>query len=214
MIGACFNCGSKVHFAGQCDKAPETVKYQVGGDANHVFVTNRGASVSENKSMPPPPPPTAQKRKAGPRPDMEPSPKATKTLSRGGKFVLVGGKHYTSLSWFLNNPNPSPKFCRLAKSHCFRNAIELRGGDVRTLDLCGYTASLPSLPDRDVLGSRTRVPSSWFATDVQTGVAKDGRVVKHKLELQKTGDYVSKSLRQTLWLVTDLDTWVAKAYGL
>ena len=221
MTGACFNCGSASHLANECTKPLETVEYRVEGFDRPVQITNRGASIfgaelaseeaasSRETSAPVLPMSVAPghgKRKAKVSSASEPNRKAPKTESGGRKIVLVGGKQYTSLSWFLNNPNPYPKYCRLAKAHCYSTAIELRCGDVRTLDLGGYASTLPFLPQCDVLGDRVRIPSNWLVTDVCADK-------NNKLELRKTGSYISRTLRQVLWLVADLERWVAKSNG-
>ena len=74
------------------------------------------------------------------------------------------------------------------------------------LDLGGYASTLPFLPQCDVLGDRVRIPSNWLVTDVCADK-------NNKLELRKTGSYISRTLRQVLWLVADLERWVAKPNG-
>ena len=114
---------------------------------------------------------------------------------------LVGGKHYAPLSWFLNDPNPPKKMCAIAKEKCYKNAVEMRNGQMSTLS--SYAGALPAGPTRDILGERSRLASKWFETGV---VAAKGE----KLELRKTGEPVERTLRQVLWLVTDLERWLLR----
>ena len=81
------------------------------------------------------------------------------------------------------------------------NAIEMRHGNMSSLD--SYAACLPAGPTHDVLGSHSRVASTWFATEI--AVDKGG-----ELELRKTGNPVERSLRQVLWLVQDLESSLSK----
>lgn len=141
-----------------------------------------------------------RKRKAEPQPRVEPIAKVAKTSTRGGKVLLVGGRHYAPLSWFLNSSNPSKKNCAIVKDKCYKDAVEMRKGNMNTLS--SYAKALPAGPTFDILGDRSRFSSTWFQTPIT--VDKGG-----KLELRKTGEPVEQSLRQVLWLVSDLERWLS-----
>ena len=144
MLGQCFNCGSRDHAATRCPKALETTPYTCPSCQQPVLISTRGASCPGSSSggsssgqrrqvaSPPPSMPSLQ-RKAAPLSSGKPFARRAKTSARGGQVLLVGGKHYTSFSWFLNSPNPSKKMCAVAKEQCYKNAVEMRNGNVNTM---------------------------------------------------------------------------------
>ena len=96
----------------------------------------------------------------------------------------------------MNDPNPSKRSCAIATEKCFKDAVEMRNGNMSTLS--PSAAALPEGPKTDILGDRSRFASEWF----ETGIVPDkGK----KLELRKTGAGVQKKVNQVLWLVADLE---------
>ena len=76
----------------------------------------------------------------------------------------------------------------------------MRNGNMSTLS--PYAAALPQGPQTDILGDRSRFASEWFETGM---IADKGR----KVELRKTGTGVEQKLSQVMWLVADLERWIA-----
>ena len=221
MAGRCFNCGGD-HYAHACQKPVQGARYRCPHCTKELVISARGQSVKEpatsstsaapkaTASRPPAdpgrPPQTDARQPSRKRPaacsfssDQTPAAKIPRAAPAANavKFVDVCGKQYTSLSWFLGQQNPSPSYCNRARRDCYQSALELDGGDLRTLASHGYAASLPSKP-KPLLPSRTRLSSQWIETPIQT---------EHDIaKVRRTGATLEKSNRQVLWLVTDLET--------
>ena len=112
-----------------------------------------------------------------------------------GKVVLIGGKHYTGLSWFVGK-EPSRQVCRDVPKDCADNALELRNGDLRCLTKQNW-ARLPSESLTPLFKSATMKPSDKF---VDTIVPTDNG----KLQIRRVNRKLTVSNRQALWLATDL----------
>jgi hypothetical protein len=219
MRGQCFNCGGN-HWATACPKPVQGLQYNCPHCSNKLTISGRGQSVAASpqaaaRSIAPLPPRTlteptkneSRKRSASPHAPAEvPASKVTKTAAAAaacsvGKVVSVCDKAYTGLSWFLGQPNPSPSLCTRARTQCYHNALELSGGDLRTLLVHGFAAQPPKKP-KPLLPDRARLSSEWLATPIKTEHAT--------LNLRKTGQELTKANRQVLWLVTDLEKAFAK----
>ena len=120
--------------------------------------------------------------------------KVAKTSAHAGKRVSVCGREYTALSWYLGVANPSKPDCRKV-ADCV--AVELDGGDLRTLVAEGYAVAPPQRP-KPVLPGRERLPTSWTDTCICT----DKKVI---VRVRRQGEVREKSLRQSLFLVSSLD---------
>ena len=213
LRGACFNCGGS-HFAASCPKPLEGVKYTCPGCANQLLISSRGQSVvagavagagsAKAKAAPLPPKPLAPqptKRAAASSSASEPAAKVARVgegSQMSGKVVHVCGKAYTSLSWFLGNPNPGPSLCEKARASCKTHALELDGGDARTLALQGFCAQ-PPLKPKDLLPDRQRLPSEWSDTACKS--IRANKAVK----LRKAQQSLDARLSKVLWLVSDLE---------
>ena len=122
---------------------------------------------------------------------------ANAAACNNGKVVLVGGKHYTGLSWFMGVENPSRQVCRDVRSDCAANALELKDGNLTTLAGKGF-AGLPSAALLPLFKNPNKRPSGIFeATIVQAD--------KEILKLRKCDGELAVANRQVLWLVTDLE---------
>ena len=76
------------------------------------------------------------------------------------------------------------------------NAVELSGGQARSLELHGFACLPPAVPEELVPG-RQRLSSSWVPTAITTEKA----VVK----ITKAGEALQKCNNQVLWLIADLE---------
>ena len=221
MAGHCFKCGGG-HYATACQKPVQGLRYKCPHCSGELVISARGQSVSSPATSSsaaaaaataPQPPSTAVTSASQPlargasrkRPAPGSSPPARASALQkktgdaaapsGGKLVDVCGKKYTSLSWFLGRQNPSPSYCTKARQECYRGALELQGGDLRTLVAGGYARAPPAKP-KPLLPDRARLSSQWIDTPITT---------EHDiLKVRKTGATLQKSNRQVLWLVTDL----------
>ena len=209
MLRLCFNCGSRSHQAKDCPKVLESVPYTCQSCGCTIEISSNGAS----RATPQPvaavnsarlrlastPAAPVQKRRVTEQTDEGPRRKQPKVSARGGVALLVGGKHYAPLSWFLNQSNPPKKQCSLVKETCCRNAVELRGGDMKTLRR--FAAALPAGPANDLLGTRSNIKSTWFEVEVKNDKGK-------KLEVRKTGQAIEQRMGQVLWLIDDLERYL------
>ena len=111
-----------------------------------------------------------------------------------GKEVLVCGKRYAGLSWFLGKPNPAPSQCSKARSACGAGALEVKGGHVRALDVAGYAVAPTSRQSPQPLcGERQRLGGEWVDTQIE-GV-----------QVRRAQQPVASRLSQVLFLVPDLE---------
>ena len=212
LKGACLNCGGN-HWASQCTKPVEGVHYKCPQCSETLVISSRGQSIATTKkssaSLAPLPPQmltpsasasatgasAATKRAASPTAKAAPAAKVAR-VRNSGNIVSVCGKSYTSLAWFLGQANPSPSTCSKARVHCRQKALELRGGDFRTLVAHGYAKE--RLPGRELLPGRERLPGDWADTRIKTD---KGATV----QLRKAGEQLEKANRQVLWLASDLE---------
>jgi hypothetical protein len=148
-------------------------------------------------------PPTQQtaehaghKRKA-PSGTLSPTTKVSRKASSNiGKQASICGKRYSSLSWFTGQANPNPSLCARMRRDCYMNAVEMSGGQVRSLEPHGFACLPPAVP-KELVPDRQRLSSSW----VPTAITNEKAVVK----VRKTGEALEKCNSQVLWLITDLE---------
>ena len=215
MRGLCFNCGGN-HWAKTCAKELEGIKYKCCHCEGANTITSRGQALVAARGAhgvaPPPPRPlpprpepaarAAPKRQATPS-RVAPDPQAKRAkhahasddTSRIGCLVSVCGKNYSTLSWYVGQSNPSPGVCKRVREECSANALELDGGDARTLWLQGFCGRPPKkalMPDRE------RLPSDFKETACTA--LRGGKPMK----LRKAGGELEKQNRQILWLEADL----------
>ena len=210
LLSRCFNCGAGDHLAKDCKKPLEGIAYPCPNCGTEIVVSSRGqtrlgtkASAKSSGGHPIAPPPLApessgSKRKAQPA-CTAPAAKVAKvgpTSSNHGKVVSVCGKQYCGLSWFLGQANPAPKVCARVRQECAAGALEMQGGDLRTLVGYGF-AGRPSEELRPLMPNRTNLPATFQPTAITT----DRCAVK----LRKAGDNVTCANRQILWLAADLE---------
>ena len=191
LRSACFNCGSRDHYARDC-KAPLNgcqYKCQAPGCGSSILITSRG----QTPQAPPACPPCAEVSSsssrrlplaaAAPQPAKgrvasvavvaggdQPAKKRrveAKASARGGKEISAMGDAYTSLSWYLCCSNPTPKQVRTAKRECSEHALELKGCHTRALDSAGFAATPPAKP-KSLTGDRSRLGTSFVRTELES----------------------------------------------
>ena len=105
MRGLCFNCGGG-HWASSCDRPLEGVNYKCQSCSGNIVITSRGQSLPL-KLLPPRSEP--QKRPAPSNTHVgEPvakAPRITTQPGRSSNVVVVCGRRYSTLSWFLGKAN-------------------------------------------------------------------------------------------------------------
>ena len=179
MHELCFNCGVRRWVAAdhkgkkECPRPLQGAPYQCPSEAckAKILVTTRGhAELAPTRArlqvvaapQAATPAGAAVKRAAALTP-AQPIPKRTRIGSvSAGKEVDVCGARYTSISWFLNTANPSPTVCAHVERTCKSDAVELRGGHVRSLVKGGYAAG-PNVPPKPlpVLCRMVRSGRGW-----------------------------------------------------
>ena len=215
----CFNCGSRDHYASSCKKPLYGCRYtcDAEGCGHSILITSRGqtpqtkpaspqnaetnSSTTEPPTLTEPPRPAKGRLASVSLPVVEKPAKRRKTevnaSARGGKEVNVLGESYTSLSWFLCSPNPTPREVRIAKQYCSENALELQGCHTRALDDFGFTATPPAR-SKSLSGERERLGRTFVDSELQG------------LRIRRSSDgKLACRLSQVLFRVADL----RKAFG-
>ena len=113
--------------------------------------------------------------------------------------MVVLGKLYTGISWFLGKDNPPDSKCKKARTRCASNALVLSGGHTRALDKEGFAAS-PSAGAalKELCPKRKRLGEKFVPTEVE-GV-----------EIARASLPLKARLSQVLFLVEDLEACFAK----
>ena len=214
----CFNCGSG-HKARDCKKPVEGCRCVCPQCKTEIVISSRGQTQVTTASTvtscggasvarPPPAVPAPETRAKRPRTasssaaatatevarSVTPPPSAT----HKGKVVLIGGKHYTTLSWYMG-ADPSRQVCKEVRLECADNAVEMSGGVHCTLYEQGY-ARQPCESLTSLFRDRTQQPSDEFEpTVVPTATGY--------LQLRSAGGRMDVTNRQALWLATDLEAY-------
>ena len=128
----------------------------VCGECNaKITINDKGGSTTT--------PSRGTKRSACATPLHEPIPPARITSSprpttpKKFRQVMVCGRLYTTLGWFLGKANPSPRTVRSVIASCKANAVQLRNGDAKTLVAHGMARLAP---DSDLSPDRCNFPSA------------------------------------------------------
>ena len=211
----CFNCGAGSHVAKDCKKPLEGITYPCPQCSAQIVISSRGqtqpvtkpsAKSSGGHSAAPPPLTTesaGSKRQARPA-STAPAAKVPKVgaspSSHHGMVVQVCGKLYCGLSWFLGQSNPPPKVCLRVREECAEGALEMQGGDLRTLVSYGF-AGQPSEELPPLMPGRERLPAAFQPTAITT----DRCIVK----LRKARQSITCANRQVLWPVSSLEKLLA-----
>ena len=192
------------------------VPYKCPSCSTKLIITSRGQSVivkgraavkaaATAAALAPPvmQPPTQQTaehaghKRAAPSGTLSPATKGSrKASSNTGKQASTCGKRYCSLSWFTGQANPNPSLCARMRRDCYMNAVEMSGGQVRSLEPHGLACLPPAVP-KELVPDRRRLSSSC----VPIAITIEKAVVK----VRKTRKALEKCNSQVLWLITDLE---------
>ena len=201
--GSCFSCGSETHLQWECKAAPEAAPYPCHCGAV-IKVTCRGhtpevtrptAAVGDKRGAP-----------AESQPEQKPEPKRPRA-SRSNTCLRVRlcGVAYTTLGWFLGDSNPNRHQIQKVKDKCMVKAVEMWGGDGKTLQAQLFAARPPKC-GKELLPGRANLPHEWVSSacaSVRAGKTH-GKQGAESVSLRKATTGEGNACRGVLWPVQDL----------
>ena len=206
LTNKCFRCGGD-HWASRCKKEEEACTYRCLGCSAAVRITSRGqslpapasaeAAVAASSSFSSSSSPSSSSSTSAGRSTGEPSNKRPRLTSSGFLRVKVCGQDYSTIAWYLKNANPGPRACERVKESCAEKAVELKGGDSKSLAASGFAKSPPGRA-KELLPGRERLPSIWTATACKS--------IKTDEALQLRKIVCATGCRNVLWSVSDLES--------
>jgi hypothetical protein len=205
VLGKCFTCGAGDHFAYDCKALPEAAPYPCKCGAT-LRITSRGQTPTETRSARAEPP-TGEKRDAPSRAE-EAEPKRRRVSLRSSCLrVRICGAAYTTLSRYLNDSNPNRHQRKKVLDKCMAKAVEVAGGDSKTLSSQGF-AKQPRGLGRELRPGRSNLPHDWVesaCTSVRS-LRSHGKSGSKFVELRKaiTGGEEGKC-KGILWRLEDLE---------
>ena len=205
--GLCFACGSGDHFQFECSKPPEAAPYPCKQCGAVLKVTCRGHTPGESTAATP-----QEKRKA----DEAIAPQAAHALEHEARRnrvcrssvclrVRVCGTAYTTLGWFLGDSCPNRHQRQKAMDKCMAKAVEMHGGDSKTLQAQMFTAAYPKW-GKELLPGRTNLPHDWVDSACASvrAVKSRGKDGAASVQLRKATTGGVSQCRGLLWRVEDL----------
>lgn len=217
LEGTCFNCGGN-HYADKCPGRHQqlTCWYPCKRCGEKMYLTSRGQTpgadvVQSGLSVPgsieretekvphalgvakrP-----AEQASSGETADV----KRRKTQGMGCTHVRICGNAYTTLAWYTGASNPLKSACAAARLNCFEKAVELTGGDSKTLVAQAF-ASKPPGRGRELLPDRERLPHDWVETEcASVSSSRIARKDDSFLQMRKARN----GARCVLWRIHDLE---------
>jgi len=200
LTSKCFRCGGD-HWASRCNKTEDTCNYRCPGCGAPVMVTSRGQSLPAPAAAASITCGGAARRSVGGTSVQRPGHSTNHGRSHRDpppppKRVKVCGHDYSTLSWYLQNTNPGPRVCARVLESCAGRAVELKGGDSKSLAASRFARS-PPYRAKELLPERERLPTVWTDTACQS--VKKGEPIQLR-KLDRTS-----GCRNVLWRLSDLE---------
>ena len=220
VTGACFTCGSSSHFSYECKSAPQVAHYVCRRCSHVIAVTARGQTPAGPTASAAPTAPAAPAAPAAPSaaPAVSPliatieAPVGPQTkrsrVSRASSClrVRVCGVAYTTWAWYLGDTNPNRHQRQKVTQGCMDKAVEIDGGDAKTLQSQAL-AEVPRGLGKELLRGRVSLPHDWVASVCSSSrlVECKGRAGAQKVRLRKATAGNRTSCRGVLWRLEDLE---------
>ena len=211
LSDSCLACGSSTHFVGdkvcpRYQKWPDSAPLHCDNCHATIDITALGKTRTRPPASPAATPLATQPSSSAKRPMDQKSQVAAappQKKPRNNARVIVPerpcrefarvkicGREYTTLAWYSGKYN-SERARNVVADKYGSHAVELKGGDHKTLVRCGYaTTQRPP----EILPGRTNLSSCWVDT-----ACKAARPPRHPLQVRR-----GCSGRNVLWRVEDL----------
>ena len=212
VMGACFTCGSKEHFAYECKAAPPAAPYTCKQCHNVIKVTARGQTpTGPTTAAPTSAAPSAAAAQASSAVEAEAATERKakrRRVSRASSClrVRVCGVAYTTLAWYVGNTDPSPHQRKKVIDGCMEKALEMSGGDAKTLHSQAFARAPPGLW-KEMLPGRINLPHDWVESACGSirALKSKGKFGAEKVKLRRAATRKRDSCRGVLWRLEDLE---------
>ena len=211
VSGACFICGSKEHFAYECKSSPLVALYPCRQCHNVIKVTARGQTPAGTTTVASSAD-TVQASNASEATASAEPPAKRRRVSRASSClrVRVCGVSYTTLAWYLGNACPNRHQRKNVADACMEKAVEMEGGDAKTLQAQAFAKAPPGF-GKEMLPGRVYLPHSWVESacaSIRSSHTK-GKQGAEKVELRRAEAGGRDSCRNVLWRLEDLERVLA-----
>jgi len=211
LEGCCFTCGGSHVANEECPRKGQqpTCWYPCKHCGEKLYLTSRGhtpdvmaaqaESSVQGDCLP------SAKRPADAKTDEATLPprKLSKMQGSACPRVDVCGQAYATLAWYTGRMNPLKSHVAAVEERCFGRAVELSGGDSKTL-LAQSFAKTPPHRGEELLLERERLPHDWVDTGCSSVRSARGvPICKKYLQVRKARAGSSGACK--LWRLDDLE---------
>ena len=199
LVGSCLSCGQSTHVARDCPRPfPDACELTCGRCAGPVYVSSLGAVRPVQPRPPALPVAAAAHATSRKRPQRATADVPAATRQPPGAApppyarVRVCGHAYTTLTWFNGGRQPGPKKRKTVCERCGANALELQGGDCKSLQAGGFATPA----GKELFPGATTLPTAWTATACTSVLSQE------RVKARRAGGRVAG--RGCLWRVSEL----------
>jgi predicted GIY-YIG superfamily endonuclease len=204
VLGKCFTCGSGEHFADDCASAPQTCPYPCKKCGETLRLTSRGHTPSATR--PAPSEPVAVEKRAVEAQAAEAEPKRPR-VSRSSLChrVRVCGVAYTTVAWYMGTASINSKYMDQVKQKCWGKAVQIIGGDSKTLQTQLFARAPPGI-GKELLPGRTNLPHEWVESACASVRSEQtrGKEGSSFIQIRKASTGQAGTCRGILWRLEDL----------
>ena len=224
LSNKCFNCGQGHHAnSARCPGSNAHCFYECLQCKARHNVSSRGQSTLQSCGSAASSSSTRERARPAPAAHALPeatfasAPAAPKRGASGtgvptlpvAKRVRVCGHSYTTLAWYLNAQFPGKTARETAQEKCLNKAVEMRGGDSKTLVAKDFARKPPQL-GKELLPERANLPSSWTDTECASVLHSRAKNVPAQAFLQVRRATGASGCRGVLFRVDDLQKAMPK----